>query len=378
MAATFGRGFYILDNYAPLRELSKEVADKEAHIFAVKDALMYNSAGSQDNQGNTYYTAPNAEYGAIFTYYLKEAPKSRKAIRQEAEKKLSKEGKPIPQPTWRELELEGMEESAHLIFTIRDAEGNVIRQLTRAPGKGINRMTWDLRYAMPSATRVTGKFTPVESGGGGGRRFGGGGGGMMVMPGTYSVEMALWNDGVVKPLAGPVKFTAKKLDNVSLPAKDYSENVAFAQKVSKLSVAMVGTDRLTEELTTRIENIKQAIYSTPGAGQALMDKARKTAMELEEIRFAMNGVAAKASQEEVPPAQLPLNSRLSNIVRAHISNSAGISPAEKSEFDILKEEFPPVLARLKKIADTDIPALEQELNKLNAPWTPGRVPVWNE
>lgn len=374
--ATFGRGFYILDNYAPLRELSKELTDKEAHIFGIKDALMFNYAGNQDNQGQTYYMAPNADYGATFTYYLKEAPKSRKDLRKEAEKKLMKEGKPVPQPTWREMELEALEEAAHLIFTIRDEEGNIVRQITRAPGKGIQRMTWDLRYSMPTATRVSGRFSPVESGGGG--RRGGGGGGIAVMPGTYSVEMELWENGQVKQLAGPVKFNAKKLNNVTLPATDYAENLAFAKNVSRLAVAMTGTDRLTAELAAKMENIKQAIYTTPGAGQALMDQARQTAVALEEIRFALNGLQAKASQEEVPPAQLPLNTRLGNIVYAHLGNSAAVSPAEKAEFDILKEEFPPVLERLKHIAEKEIPALEAELNRLNAPWTPGRIPVWKE
>jgi photosystem II stability/assembly factor-like uncharacterized protein len=373
--ATFGRGFYIMDNYSPLRELSKELTEKEAYLFPVKDALMFNSYDNHDNQGQTYYNSPNPDYGATFTWYMKDAPMSKKAERQEAEKKLFKEGKPISQPSWRELELEGMQESAHLIFTIRDGEGNIVRQLFQAPSKGINRTNWDLRYFMPSATRVTGKFNPVEISRGGRR---GGGGGIMAMPGEYSVEMAIWNGGELKTLAGPVKFTAKKLNNVTLPASDYAENVAFAKKVSKLSVAMVGSDRLTGELIIKVENIKQAVYNTPGASQDLMNKARKVARELEDIRFALNGVSAKASQEEIPPAQVPLNNRLQNIVSAHIGNSAGISASEKTEYAVLKEEFPPVLAKIKRIVETDIPSLENELNRLNAPWTPGRLPVWNE
>jgi hypothetical protein len=38
------------------------------------------------------------------------------------------------------------------------------------------------------------------------------------------------------------------------------------------------------------------------------------------------------------------------------------------------EEFPPVLEQLKKLFNEDIKALETELDKINAPWTPGRVP----
>ena len=73
---------------------------------------------------------------------------------------------------------------------------------------------------------------------------------------------------------------------------------------------------------------------------------------------------------------MPLNTRLGNIVNAHIGNSAGITPAEKAELSILKEEFPPLLARLRQIAEKEIPAIEALLNQLNAPWTPGRIPEY--
>lgn len=374
--ATFGRGFYILDNYSPLRELTKENIEKEAHLFPVKDAMLFNQTSNKDNQGNTYFTAPNPEFGATFTYHLKEVPKSSKAIRQEEEKKLFKEGKPIPQPTWRELELEEKEEPAHLIFTIRDSEGNIVRQLTESPSKGLNRVTWDLRYNNPSATNVTGRFSPT-GGGGGGRRGSGGGSGILVMPGTYSVDMALWHKGELKQLAGPVSFKADKLGVVTLPAEDYAENTAFAKEVSRLSVAMVGTTRLTNELITKVENIKQAIYNTPEAGQDLMNKARHIGDELDEINFVLNGVSPKASREEIPPAQVPLNIRLSNISSGFIGNLSAISSTEKNSLAILKEEFPPVLAKLQRIFENDIPALERQLNQVNAPWTPGRLPVWN-
>lgn len=372
--ATFGRGFYILDDYSPLRELTNENLNKEAHLFPIKEALLYNPTSNKDNQGDTYFTAPNPEFGATFTYFLKEAPKSSKAIRTEEEKKLFKEGKPIPQPTWRELELEGKEESSHLIFTIRDNEGNIIRRITQNPSKGINRINWDLRYNNPTATNVSGSFNPTA--GSSGRR--GGGSGLLVMPGEYSVELALWHMGELNQLAGPVKFSTKKPDLVTLPAANYQENLEFAKEVSRLSVAMTGTTRLTNEMISKVEHIKQAIYATPEADQNLMDKARKLSAELEEINFLLNGVQPKASREETPPAQVPLNIRLSSVSYGFVGNLSAITTTEKESLIILKEEFPPVLERLTKLVKTDIPSLEEELTKVNAPWTPGRMPVWNK
>lgn len=366
--ATFGRGFYILDDYTPLREVSAELENKEAAIFPIKDALMFMQTRGKGNQGSTYYTSPNPAYGATFTYFIKEVPKTKKQIRKEEEKKLFKDGQPIPQPTWRELQLEGKEEKSHLIFTIYDSEDNVVNQFTKAPSKGISRVNWNMTYTATANTRISGKFDPITSGGRG----------IMVMPGTYKVGMKLWHEGELSTLVEPVEFTCKKLNNATLPAEDYTENVAFAKKVNKLALAVVGTGRMISETTDKVEQIKQAIYATPGASQELMDKARAIGVELEELDFKMNGVSAKASWEEVPPAIIPLNRRLSAITWTHMGSTSGITTTEKEGYEILKAEFPPVLEALKRIVENEIPALEAELNKMNAPWTPGRMPVWKD
>jgi photosystem II stability/assembly factor-like uncharacterized protein len=367
--ATFGRGFYILDDYSPLREISKELENEKAEIFPVKDALMFVQTSGKGNQGNTYFTADNPDFGATFTYFLKEVPKTKEQLRKEKEKELFKEGKPIPQPTWRELQLEEQMEKSHLIFTVYDANNNVVDQIVKAPTKGINRVNWDMRYGVTTSVRVNKSFNPISENRGNG---------ILVMPGKYKVDMKLWHEGELTNLAEPVEFTLKKLNNTTLPAKDYSENVEFAQQVGKLAVAVVGTGKLIEETSSKVEHIKQAIYATPGVNQNLMDKARALSVELEELNFKMNGLPAKASGEEVPPAQVPLNDRLSNITYTHMGSTSGITTTEKQGFEILKEEFPPVLSALKRIVETEVPALEAELNKINAPWTPGRIPVWKE
>ncbi len=372
--ATFGRGFYIMDNYSPLREISAELEKTEAAIFPIKDALMFVQTSGKSNQGNTYFTSPNPELGATFTYYIKDVPKTKKQLRIDEEKKLFTEGKPIPQPSWRDLQLEEQQEKSHLIFTIYDNEDNVVSQLTTSPSKGMKQINWNMRYSMSIVASVRGSFSPVSSGSRGRR----GGGGILVMPGKYKVGLKMWHEGELTNLVDPVEFTCKKLNNTTLPAADYAENVAFAKKVGKLAIAVTGTGRMIGETTTKVESIKQAIYSTPGASQELMDKARALGAELEKLNFIMNGLPAKASGEEVPPAQVPINDRLGNMTYTHMGSTSGITSTEEQNYEILTEEFPPVLAALKRIVENDIPALEAELNKIGAPWTPGRMPVWNE
>ena len=91
VVGTFGRGIYILDNYTPLRSITPEMLKQDA-LFPVKDALMYIQSQplggrGKSFQGESFYTADNPPFGATFTYYLKEELKTKKAKRQEAERK---------------------------------------------------------------------------------------------------------------------------------------------------------------------------------------------------------------------------------------------------------------------------------------------------
>jgi photosystem II stability/assembly factor-like uncharacterized protein len=365
VVATFGRGFYILDNFSPLRELSHELANREAYLFKPKNASLFIETSARNNQGSTYFQSKNPEYGATFTYFLKEVPKTKTELRREAEKKLFKEGKPIPQPGWRDLQLEEAAEPAHLIFTITDEEGKVVRRLTKAPSKGINRINWDLRYTGTSVSQ-TGKFDPVKESKGS----------ILAMPGKYKVGISIWVKGQEKELVTPVEFTCQKLNLATLPAADYQEVVTFEKKVTQLSAAINGSSQLISDLISRIETIKQAIYATPAAGQKLMDVARQLGVKLEALKFKMEGVKAKASWEEIPPADIPILVRLGNIADGHSGSTSAISALEKDDLAILEEQFPPVLEDLKQIVQKDIPELESAMNLVNAPWTPGRLPTW--
>ena len=73
MLATFGRSFYVLDDYSPLREINAESIAKDAMLFKPRKALQYNQMyGGSGSSGGATYKAKNPPYGAVFTYYLKE------------------------------------------------------------------------------------------------------------------------------------------------------------------------------------------------------------------------------------------------------------------------------------------------------------------
>ncbi|MCK5067876.1 MAG: hypothetical protein KAR16_10570 [Bacteroidales bacterium] len=369
--ATFGRGFYILDDYTPLRELAKEkeILEKPSHIFSVSDALMYIQTGGKYGQGSTFFTSENPDFGATFTYYLKEVPKTMKEERKEREKELFEEKQPIPQPTRDQLREEEAEEAPQLIFTIYDEDGFAIRKLTKKASKGIDRITWDLRY--PSTRPVS-----SGTGSGGGRGGSSGSSGLLVMPGTYTVGIDKVESGDVIAMLEPKPFDAVLLQHASLPVKDHQALISFQKEVSELSRVMNGTQRLAQEQLTKLAAMKKALIQTPEAGTGLSRQVLALEGQLKDIQYTLDGPSAKASWEELPPMEMPLSRRLNVMIRTHWSSTSELTKTETDQLEILSEEFPPLLEELKVIV-YEIGELDRQLEELKAPWTPGRVPELN-
>ena len=366
--ATFGRGFYILDNYSPLRDLNKELLNKEAHIFPIKDALMYHQSGGRYGQGETYFKADNPEYGAVFSYYIKDVPKTLKQIRKEKEKELFKDSKPIPQPSNEELIAEKMEKSPYLIFTIKDNEGLVVRKLTTLASKGVNRINWDLRYESVYPQKTVDEFNPTNK-----ARSS-----TLALPGNYNVSLSIVTREGIKEIAGPVNFTAKALENTSLPAADRNELVAFQKNANELTRSILGAEVFVEDLMKRTETLKQVILKTPEADYSYIENANSISSRLKEISLKFNRDSKYPSAEENPPANPTFMDRLGILSYTHWRSTSNITNNERNAYKILVEEFPPILNELRNILSLEIKPLEEKLEKLKAPYSEGRIPQFEK
>ena len=365
--ATFGRGFYILDDYSPLRDYNENVLKEKAHIFPVKDALIYIQTNNKGAQGSTYFVAKNPPFGATFTYYLKESLQTDKEKRHEVEKKEFKKGEKIKVLTWDEVREENKEETPHLIFTVTDGQGNVVRKINTSATKGIHRITWDLRYSSPFPLRLkNNKYDPLAKDGDG----------MLAMPGKYFVSLARSDHSKLTDLASPVPFRAVVLNNSSLPAKNRQAVFAFRKKVALLAGKIQGTMDRTGELTKEMESILQTLDHTAGATPEMLQQARKIRKELDQVQFAFSGLTPKASYEEIPPHKMALAVRMNNLIYTRWSSTSDITQTQKDDYQILMEEFPPLLEKVKTIYQQEIKPVEKQLKQLNAPWTPGRLPEW--
>jgi photosystem II stability/assembly factor-like uncharacterized protein len=366
--ATFGRGFYILDDYSPLRTLDKQLVEKKAHMFDIPTAKMFIQKRGRYGQGSTYYLGENPEYGAVFTYYMKETPKTYEQLRHKREKELFEQGKRIPQLTWKEQREEEQEVSPYLIFTIYDDEGSVVRKITKKPTKGIHRIAWDFRYENPYPVKLKDgeEFNPYKERGSG----------ILAMPGNYKVAVSLYHHGEIKEIMPAKEFKAEQLEIRTIPAEDRGDLLEFQEKLADMTKAIQGADELSADMMKKIHTIKQAILNTPAETNELMKEAERIQDELDEIIFAFHGVTPKASSEEIPPHKMTIMERLSSMAWAHYRSTSGVTETERTNYEILKKDFPPLLEKLKKLRTEDIQNLEDKLEKLNAPWTPGRMPTF--
>jgi photosystem II stability/assembly factor-like uncharacterized protein len=370
VGASFGRGFFILDDYSPLRHIDQKSLQQEALLFPVKKALMYIPRCPLDIegkafQGDSFYIAPNPPFGAIFTYYLKENLKNRKQARKEKEKKLTEQGKNIPFPSWDEIRKENREDTPAIVLTVKDRDGQVVRRLTGPLTAGIHRVAWDLRYPSPAPTRLkVPKYQdPWERPPSG----------PLVVPGTFSVSIARRIDGELTPLGDPQTFNVESLGLASLPAKDKNELLAFQRKAGDLQRAMMGTEKMIDEVLREIKFIKKALIDTPDADPRLRKKAIAMEIQLQDFKDTLSGDFARQSYHE--PASPSLVQRLHTQARS----TSPITGTEKRNYEIAAAEFETLLGKLRQLVDKDLKELEADLEAAGAPWTPGRgVPKWKK
>ena len=70
VAASFGRGFFVLDDYSALREFTEDNLSQKGKLFTPRTAKWFVPRSNIGNTGADYYFAKNPTYGAVFTYHL--------------------------------------------------------------------------------------------------------------------------------------------------------------------------------------------------------------------------------------------------------------------------------------------------------------------
>ena len=359
VGASFGRGFFVLDDYSALREVNAETKQKEGHLFPTRKAHWYVPKNVIGNTGSDYYFAENPEFGAWFTYHLSREYPTMKKTRKEAEKALEKQNKDIPFPGWDALEAEKREEGVKIWITVKDQQGNVIRKVRGKAKKGINRVAWDLRHPSIRAIR------PGRTQGGGGWRSSG----PPAMPGTYTATLIKEENGEVTALDGPISFEVVPLREGTLKGVSYDEYKQYISQVEDIQKrSTVVSDALNQSMN-KVKAMQVALSRTDVEPGSLDKRLHDLKQQLFAFEEKLNGNSAKEEIGERNPPSVGSHLR---VAMRGMSTTYGPTPLHKQSMGVANTMLNGIVGEIKTISTETIPALEQELTRLGAPYIIGQ------
>jgi hypothetical protein len=354
VCASFGRGFYILDDISPLREVSSEGLAKEARLFPVKDALWYTPRRSGYSQGASLYAAKNPPYGATFTYYLPEGLKSMKAKRQEKEKKLTKEGKDIPFPGWEELDKEKLQAAPEIRLTIKDAEGQVVKVVKGKTSKGIHRVSWDLNRASKMGIKL-GEKSPQW--------------GVSVWPGRYTVSLSKVVDGVITELSEPQSFEVKPLQTGALKPASTETVEKFRKEFEAFQQDYMATSMELEKSQKRVKAMQAAVLSTDKESGEIETRIYEAGEKIKKLDISLNG--SPSHREIIDKGDPNPGQRLYYAMNGLVT-MYGPTKSHMQSLEIGKSELGKIKSELAELVDNVLPQLEKDLKDAGAPWIEGQ------
>jgi hypothetical protein len=366
VCASFGRGFFILDDYSVLREISNQQLEEEASLFSTRKAWWYIKRpvlgyDEKGIQGAAYYTAPNPDFGATFTYYLKDGYATKEADRKEVEKELKKAKKDIPFPGWDNLQTERLEYGPKIWILIKDAEGRVVRKVEGPTSSGIHRVAWDLRYPHKDALSLNETEYPmgkVPSG-------------YLCAPGSYSATLYKQMDGEISAISSPIEFEVVPLREGTLKGMSKAEVAQFNRELEDLDVYMTATSRSITDGIKRVTAMQNALTLSATDFGDLYSQLNDLREAFALLNEQMIGDRSKAEVGALGRASIWDRY---NVASTGVSNSTyGPTALHRENIEIAMEEHEVIREEVEVLLNEKIPALEKELEASGAPWIQGQA-----
>ena len=371
VAASFGRGFYVLDDYSPLRGLSADALDAPATMFPIRQAWRYvpnrvMQAKGQPTLGSTAWRSDNPDFGATVSYLLADDIQTAKATRRVAEKKPEKKAEKaageadqsVPFPGWDRLRDEHLETDPVVLLVVRDESGTVVRTLAAPRSKGLHRVTWDLRGPAPDPISLAkpGFVEPwVEDPVG-----------PLMAAGRYSIELVrVSSEGVAEVLAGPESVDVVDTPAVAEPAAAGDDE--FSTATADLRRRVAGAAKEIEAARDRLRHLRVAIAGAPAAGSDLFGELDAVHRRIEDTAARLTGDPVRARLHD--PAEPGVQELVDRVGHFHWSTTRPPTATQRESLDRAATEFAPVREDLTAALDA-LAAVTRAIDDAGGAWTP--------
>ena len=322
--ATYGRGFWILDDLTPLEQMTPQVTDSSAYLFPPRDAYRFRTKVQPEAPTYDAAAGVNAPYGADINYFLKSPPQS------------------------------------DVKFTILDAGGHTVRTFSGAKQAGVNRVTWDLRFTPSKEMRLRTppEYAPEIAEGPDGTRPAPGTTRISVLapPGSYTVRMTVDGKDYTQKLTvikdphsngseGDIQVQTKFITSLSEQMNNVADAVNQIELIrAQLSVleAELGSDQnaaairaAADQLNSKLTAVEGNVIELKATGQG-QDMVRWTP----KLASKINYLATEAEGSDDPPTtqQVTVGDELKERAATYRQQLRNLLGKEVAEFnDLLRQ-----------------------------------------
>jgi photosystem II stability/assembly factor-like uncharacterized protein len=376
--ATHGRSIWIFDDMTPIEKFDAGVANSDLTFFAPRTATVWDLRERRWSAGQKMFTGKNPPYGAILNYYLKEAlppepPKTAKDDKEkdkdaekqkeaDASKQKEQEKKETATTDQKPKAATAADKEGKTKISVYDKDGKLVRELD-GPGKaGVNRTNWDLRWNSPAVP------TPeqLEAAAAG---FDFGPRGPLVEPGKYTIKIKAGSK------EGTQEVVVEDDPRMQMSPAD---RAARSEAIQQLYVMAKTADKDRKT----IEGIKEGLKTAREQWKKDADKpdAPKIPAEIqkaaEELQKNVDAVAEKYVREQQglgnagPPFEWkpqPLPLQVQSLLRELDGFWEAPGGQQKEKLAELTPLVSEASAKVKKIAEEDLPALNKKMNDAGIP-----------
>ena len=352
VGASFGRSFWVLDDYAWMRGVTPELMKDEFHLFPIRRAFWFvptdPRGGVKGFEGDASFNADNPENGAVIRYFVREGFESKKQRRKKAEAKIRAAKGDVAVPSFEDLQAEEDEIPPRQYVEIVDKDDNVVARRDLSIAKGIHTVTWNLRYEGLGPSL---------------------GGGPMVAPGEYTARAYRFEDGQAKEIGEPVAFQVESIVDPTLPMQDRTEVIAFIKEMAEFANRNYAVTQRFSKTREQIQELIGTLKSHPKATPDLLADAQQLNLRMGSLSRRLSGDPIKRSRFVM--SEPGINQRLQRAFYGAMSGTHGPTTTTREQWGIAKSQWEKIEPELLELLDQEVKSLSESVNKAGIPWNGG-------
>ena len=321
VVGTYGRGFWILDDISPLRELAAPVVASPVHLFAPRPAYRLRSAEPFFAAWYDPSAGENPPRGVPLHYWLRESSKDSVTI------------------------------------TIQDAAGALVRTLKGPSASGLNRVWWDLRSDLSTEARlrtsplyapeikVTEEGRPAPDG----VRLD-----LLLPPGEYTVKLAAAGMELTR------RLRVRKDPNSGGSEAELAEQMALLRGIRSDLEIVVGAINTIERVRSQLAGIRSA-RAQDSAAAPIRAEADSLDRQLISLEHELTQLLLTGRGQDNVRYPMRLMSRLGWLADGIAISDFGPTSQQREVGALLHGEVLEARRRLDSIVQGDLAAFNQKL-----------------